>query len=47
MTSLDTLQPQLYLPAQNEYVPTGGPTTRGDLPLDEEVKRYRDLFSKG
>lgn len=38
MTSTD--REQLYLPAQNEYVPTGGPPARGDLPLDEEIKRY-------
>jgi hypothetical protein len=38
MTTSDS--PQLYLPAQNEYVPTGGPPTRRDLPLDEEIERY-------
>jgi len=34
-----TEREQLYLPAQNEYVPTGGPSARRDLPLDEEIKR--------
>ena len=37
MTTIE--KEQLYLPAQNEYVPTGGPSARDDLPLDEEIKR--------
>jgi hypothetical protein len=42
MTNSDS--PQLYLPAQNEYVPTGGPSGRRDLPLEGEIERYSEIY---